>query len=124
MHFNGTPRLLGYLGLIPFFAFTILAWTQKYHDISVQLLAVYAVVILTFIGAVHWGIALSINDKPQNRIRYAYSVIPSIIAWLLVSIYNHLTLPLLMVSFFMCFIFERGFFLLIYRSGMDYYVVT
>lgn len=47
---------------------------------------VYGVIIVTFLGAVHWGVALAtpltspIALKMANS-AYVYSVLPSLVAW-------------------------------------------
>ncbi|KAH9553527.1 hypothetical protein CY35_08G015600 [Sphagnum magellanicum] len=50
--------------------------------------AAYAAVIVTFLGAVHWGLAManySAKDKANKitftTLRYVWSVIPSLVAW-------------------------------------------
>ena len=47
-------------------------------------LGLYAVTILTFVGAVSWGIALAdpqLNDDQRARLLY-FSVLPSLVTWL------------------------------------------
>ena len=39
----------------------------------------YAGCIVSFLGAVHWGLAL--GDGKLAALRYTYSVIPSVMAW-------------------------------------------
>ena len=41
----------------------------------------YAVVILTFMGAVHWGLAMRMDGAPAAR-QYSFSVLPALLAWL------------------------------------------
>jgi hypothetical protein len=81
--------LLGYAGLIPFAFLTILLLTGKnYAFISGLPLALwqatYGAIILSFLGAVSWGVALGmqeqLNKADIDRL-ISYSVIPSILGW-------------------------------------------
>jgi len=77
---------LGYLGLIPFVVLSFCSsfgvevdWFGVLN--TEQALLSYAAIIITFIGAVHWGIALSSSGSLNKSIHYLYSVIPSLLAW-------------------------------------------
>lgn len=76
---------LGYLGLIPFVVLSLgnatgvdMPWFGLISPL--QALLFYAAIIITFIGAVHWGIALGATASTANS-HYLYSVIPSLFAW-------------------------------------------
>ena len=95
--------LLGYGGLLPFFVlFLLIKLNPTAFSIDINLaglwLLAYAAVILSFLGAVHWGVALfadsSLSVELSNRL-YLYSVMPSILAWLV------LLLPLKIALFSM-----------------------
>jgi hypothetical protein len=83
---------LGLLGLLPFFALAALAWlgddatVGRWHAAGLARLALvaYAAVILSFLGAVHWGLALSARDLPAPLLRLSltWGVIPSLLGWL------------------------------------------
>jgi len=83
-----TVRQLGYGGLLPFIALTVLSF---YSDNSVlqsfahEGLALYTVAILSFAGAVSWGIALADQalQPDQKRRLFVHSVLPSLVAWLI-----------------------------------------
>lgn len=80
--------LLGYGGVIPFAGLTFLTVLPLEipgvtgQMISMLLLA-YAAIIISFIGAVHWGIALMLGDKDRQSLLMYYSVIPALSAWLM-----------------------------------------
>jgi Protein of unknown function (DUF3429) len=80
--------LLGNLGLVPFFVLALLAWPWSGpFAVRVELaLAVYAAVILSFLGAVHWGLALANPglNKAQSWNAFGWGVIPSQLGWLAV----------------------------------------
>ena len=70
---------LGLGGLLPFLAGLVAvslgqAW-------AAGALAAYGAVILSFLGAVHWGLALAAPDQ-ASRARLVGGVLPSLVAWL------------------------------------------
>jgi hypothetical protein len=80
--------LLGNLGLVPFFVLALLAWPWS-GPVAARIelaLAAYAAVILAFLGAVHWGLALANPglNKAQSWNAFGWGVIPSLLGWLAV----------------------------------------
>lgn len=76
-----TAKILGYAGLIPFVVFSVGCWVALplVSDAS-QILIAYAALILSFMGAVHWGVAMTYDE--ENRSKYFIaSVIPVLAAW-------------------------------------------
>ena len=83
---NRVPALvsvLGYAGLIPFLILVSILWvTPDLHSEKIhQALLSYAAIILSFMGAVHWGLAIANKQQHINRIQLVVSVIPALIAW-------------------------------------------
>lgn len=83
-------RSLGYAGLLPFyFMLAALALGIDLYGIDFkQSIANYAAVIVSFLGAVHWGQVVESDawfDHSSRNKRLIWSVIPSIFAWLLLS---------------------------------------
>ena len=86
-----TAVLLGIGGLIPFAVCGFLSVATVDPIATTWLLALvfYGAVILSFLGGVHWGLALSDarTDLPpdtgagQNRVRFGLGVLPSLIGW-------------------------------------------
>jgi hypothetical protein len=85
-----TTWVLGFGGVIPFFVLFLAllpGLTPGFinrQDIALMLLA-YAAIILSFIGAVHWGVALAMDDDQvtnQSSNHYFYGIMPALIAWL------------------------------------------
>ncbi len=80
---------LGYGGLVPFFALTVALLLGSGLPLleNVRLdwwLAAYAAIILSFLGAVHWGVALGMQDTLNERELgqlLMFSVVPSVLAW-------------------------------------------
>lgn len=75
---NPTARVLGYLGLIPFFA---AALGHVLGAPTAALGLAYGAVILSFLGGIHWGAALLAPQEGTAR-RYVASVVPSLIGWM------------------------------------------
>lgn len=77
-------QVLGYGGLTPFVFFGTAAWfgAGDWQVFALHALAVYAAVILSFLGAIHWGLSLA---DPSHRVfglaGPAWAVMPSIAAW-------------------------------------------
>ena len=100
-------RMLGYAGLIPFIVLSISSWlAPPLGAESTDLLVLYAAIILSFMGAVHWGAAL-VNDGQHSGALYTASVIPALVAWLAVLTAPPIALTLLLVSFIMLYRHDR-----------------
>ena len=79
-----TVGLLGYGGLIPFVGLALLSIAEPSHGILYRgALMLYGAVILSFIGAIHWGVAMFADclDDAQRRSCFIWSVVPSLMAW-------------------------------------------
>ena len=78
-------RLLGYAGLIPFAAAAALALLgpPPWRGLALTALAAYGAVILSFLGAVHWGLALRGSEEEATVAwpRLALGVLPALIGW-------------------------------------------
>ncbi len=74
---------LGYAGLIPFVTLAVVLWNapEIYLEQIHQALLSYAAIILSFMGAVHWGMAMAQKDQSIKPFQLAVSVIPALIAW-------------------------------------------
>jgi hypothetical protein len=89
MDTENTPRpavvaWLGYGGLIPFVLLALASALDTHHrELWQKILLSYGAVILSFVGALHWAFAMvhpAIKDQTINGL-YAWSVMPSLIAW-------------------------------------------
>ena len=77
-----TPRLLGFAGILPFYLSlaAVLMWPQS--QLALISLIGYGAVILSFLGAVHWGMAMQEPDQTQAGRSYVFSVVPALLGWL------------------------------------------
>lgn len=78
---------LGALGLLPFIAGAAGVWLldEPRHGAALSLLSTYAAVILSFMGAIHWGLAMGDPAQAAGR-RMALSVVPALLAWFALSL--------------------------------------
>lgn len=92
-------KILGYAGLIPFIIFSIGSWIEiPYLYNTIYVLITYAAIILSFMGAIHWGMAMSKTDNKQNKY-FITSVIPALAAWFSLLIPEFFSLIVLLIGF-------------------------
>lgn len=102
--------ILGIAGLIPFAACAVTVWTSSpvLQVESVALLLTYAAVILSFLGGIHWGKALSgENSGDLNWMRLGWSVAPSLIAWIALRMSPGFTIIIFIAAFAIAFLVDR-----------------
>ncbi|MFA9218643.1 MAG: DUF3429 domain-containing protein [Sphingomonadaceae bacterium] len=78
-------RLLGYGGLLPFVGLVAACQLDPGRAGAwQQMLLNYGAVILSFVGALHWGLAMADNAlSPRERTTcYLWSVMPALLGWL------------------------------------------
>ena len=75
---------LGFGGLLPFVGLALTAFIDRHHGIVwADALVAYGAVILSFVGALHWGFAMvlgGLSDTERTH-RFVWSVVPSLLAW-------------------------------------------
>ncbi|WP_275270296.1 DUF3429 domain-containing protein [Limnobacter sp. P1] len=89
--------VLGYAGLIPFLGLAVLTGIYTGTETAGQLAnynLIYALCIVSFLGAVHWGLAISLSSQDQATYlagldqaefetrSFIWGVTPSLLAWL------------------------------------------
>lgn len=87
---------LGYAGALPFVGTALAAWVDTVHAPLWEFaLLAYGAVIVSFVGALHWGVAMT-NSRAGDGLAhrwsalYAWSVVPSLLAW--VALLTHAVL--------------------------------
>ncbi len=76
---------LGLGGLIPFLVCGFAAvWLRNINEqaLALDALIAYAATILSFVGAIHWGIALEDQVGLADFPRYGLGVIPALVGWI------------------------------------------
>ncbi len=103
---ESTAKILGYSGLIPFIVLSIASWLQIPFDIDVtRMLMTYAAIIFSFMGAVHWGIAIS--SKQDSSEYLMVSVMPALLAWFALLAPQTYALLLLLLGFIALYAYDR-----------------
>ena len=103
-------KLLGYAGLLPFL---LLAMAVHLLSADAALCALaslqhYAAVILTFVGAVHWGRALAKPENTQEEHQRLYwAISPSLIGWIALSLPLSVAMVVLIAAFLLCWWIDR-----------------
>lgn len=95
---------MGYLGLLPFLAGAIGMWAGMAG--AGTWLAAYGAVILSFVGAIHWGAAAGRGQYAP--LPYALSVVPALIGWAALLLPLGTGLVLLAIAFAAWRIAEHG----------------
>ncbi len=78
---------LGYGGLLPFVglaAISVVAHLSGHNPAAWQTaLLAYGAAILSFVGALHWGFAMTLRgmSPAQQTASFVWSVVPALVAW-------------------------------------------
>jgi hypothetical protein len=102
-----TKKILGYLGVIPFFVFSFLPLLSTFPEgyVFTLLLSFYGAVVLSFLGGITWGWENAYNHKFSLIIGIFFSLI----GFFIISISNmflYYSLCLGLVSFLGFYLFE------------------
>ena len=99
---------LGYAGLLPFVAgvLGIAILDGEARQFVVRALVAYGAVILSFLGAVHWGLLLHAAGERSQR-ALAVAVLPSLVAWAALLLAERHALALLAVGFGTFWLYEH-----------------
>ena len=80
-----TALRLAYAGLLPFVLGALLVWAVHADVQAYALLALsaYAAVVLSFLGGMHWGLAMrQPQPSPPTQVRgLVWGVVPALVAW-------------------------------------------
>lgn len=105
-----TVAWLGYGGLIPFVALVPAGLIDPHHGpIWRDALYAYGAIILSFVGALHWGMAIALPglDERQRAACFAWSVVPALLAWPAFLASPLLAAPLLVLGFIAHYLQDR-----------------
>ncbi|OYV32821.1 MAG: hypothetical protein B7Z81_12230, partial [Acidocella sp. 20-61-6] len=116
--------ILTLAGAIPFVALTLIVLFDPVGSrTAIEVLISYSAVILSFVGAVHWGFALRDTAHPpggvplspavlgSERQLLVFGIVPAVIGWVALSLMLHFNAPalalfLLLVGFFLTIVVE------------------
>ncbi len=102
---------LGYAGLIPFVAAALATIVLSDPGLLArieQLLLGYGAVILSFLGAIHWGRVLQPRLPDQGHGLAVYGVLPSILAWMTLALSFGTAAPLQAALFLLVYLVDRA----------------
>lgn len=101
---------MGYGGLLPFVVFALAAALDHPHQASwSDVLVGYGAVILSFVGALHWGFAMLGQGltPAERRASYTWSVVPALMAWPATVLAGPIASLLLMAGFVVHYVQDR-----------------
>lgn len=100
---------LGGLGLIPFMAPVVALWlgSPAWREPAWAVLHGYAAIILSFVGAVHWGAALRENDPRRLWQAMSWSIVPALLAWVTLMLPHRHGVALLLLGFAAQYLMDR-----------------
>jgi hypothetical protein len=102
-----TARRLGYAGLVPFVAGAVLVWLVRDDALPyvARGMSAYGAVIVSFLGGIHWGLALRQPEPPAPLL--VWGVVPSLLAWPAVLMPPEAGLVLLGALLVACYAVDR-----------------
>jgi hypothetical protein len=104
---NPVALKLGYAGLAPFLIGALLAMVvrEDAHPFVVLGLAAYATAILSFLGGIHWGLAM--RAAVPDPARYVWAVVPSLVATVAVLMPAYAGLVIDGLMLVVCYLVDR-----------------
>lgn len=104
--------MLGLAGLIPFVLCAAVQWysVPGWRMLAGSALLSYGAVIVSFLGGIHWGLAMRASPVPMARL--VWGVLPSLLGWLAVLLDSPWGQCLLVLSLLACFGVDRA----VYRA--------
>jgi hypothetical protein len=109
--------LLGAAGLAPFLALALGALSRPEPEATHILtwLIAYGAVILSFLGAVHWGFVLGAEQPARAGMRLSLGVVPALLGWAAIWLGDSgvpvAGIGLLIASYLAVAVTERSFFI-------------
>jgi len=94
--------LLGYGGLLPFVLLALASAVDPHHaPVWGDALFGYGAIILSFVGALHWGLAMSHPEmsEHQRSAAFLWSIVPALLAWPSLFLPPMLATPVLVAGF-------------------------
>jgi len=103
-------RVLGVAGLLPFIAGAAAVWLLGPQDrLPAAALLAYAALIASFLGGIHWGLAM--RDSPADAAQLLWGVSPSLLGWLALVLPPRWGLLLAPATLIACYVVDRQLYL-------------
>lgn len=101
-----TARAIGYSGLIPFIGLSAMSvlWRDIHHSAVLFSLLAYGATIISFLGAIHWGLAM--QEEQPDHISIIWGVIPSLVAWCSLIVDTYWGLAIQFITLWICFFID------------------
>ncbi len=99
-------RLLGIAGLLPFVAGAAGLWTlpPEWLGLVANALLAYAALIVSFLGGIHWGLAMP--QPTLRRKQLIWAVLPSLLGWAALLLNSIWGLVLMAASLLLCYVVD------------------
>ena len=99
---------LGYGGLIPFVGGAVLLFLvqDEVHPYVTIALTAYAALIASFLGGIHWGLAL-LDSNPLRTFHLIWGITPALLAWVGLIMPAYAGLPWLALVLLVCYGVDR-----------------
>ncbi|WP_088278516.1 DUF3429 domain-containing protein [Ideonella sp. A 288] len=104
---SDTAHRLGQAGLVPFVLGAALVWLvdERAHGYVTLGLSVYAALVVSFLGGIHWGIGFVHADPPPTL--FVWGVVPSMLSWVAVMMPPGAGLVVNGVMLVACYLVDR-----------------
>jgi hypothetical protein len=101
-------RRLGCGGLIPFVGLAVVLWLARPGEwpLASSALLGYGATIVSFLGAVHWGLVMREGPAPQQP-SLLWGVVPSLLGWVALLLGSARGLVLIAALLWVCFAVDR-----------------
>ena len=99
-------HLLGYAGLVPFVFLSAAFWwpDRISHSFISHALSSYAAVIISFLGAIHWGLEMrDVQPAATNPSPWIWGITPSLLAWLVTLLTPPFDLLFMAILLWLCY---------------------
>jgi hypothetical protein len=100
-------QVLGYGGLVPFVGLALALGLWPLHQVQAAAgLLSYSATIASFLGAIHWGLAMRDPKGPSTGL-LVWGVVPSLFAWIALMLSGAKGLLLIAALLWACFAVDR-----------------
>ncbi len=98
--------MLGIAGLLPFIGGAAALWTlpPEWLGLAGNALLAYAALIVSFLGGIHWGLAMP--QAAQRRKQLIWAVLPSLLGWAALLLNSVWGLVLMVASLLLCYVVD------------------